>query len=416
MPWKNEIDRLVSHCVVDAAKEGGDRETALQAIKDLIALSPNRGETWFHIGTAREILGDGAASLPEPTTPDGVRWQMLGRLDSASRRGGRERVQELMAAPEFEETIPTPLGRVALRSVGRMLLRDGEEERAFALYVKHLAAVPEEGSRRDAEFLLEEALRRADRDDGEEEGGGALSNLDRAARFVTDAGLDARAGAKVDRKLGRVHQLGQRWTDAVACYRRALEHLPKDDPYRSVLVGDLALATLGVRGTLDLLPTKDRPGAAEAEVLLKAEENQGQGRSYNALYTLGMLAYERGDYAAASAAFREADALMRENRAKARIVHARSRFFLGHCLVALGAQGPDLEEAAKWIGKEASSVSLDPALKEPVFQSLLAVMPDARLPGHGGRERGPRRDDRHEMRGERGERHDRGERQDRGAP
>ena len=36
---------------------------------------------------------------------------------------------------------------------------------------------------------------------------------------------------------------------------------------------------------------------------------------------------------------------MRDNRAKARIVHARSRFYLGHCLIARGAQGEELEEA-----------------------------------------------------------------------
>ncbi len=404
MPWKNEIDRLVSHCVVEGGKEGGDKEAALQTLKDLIGLAPERSASWFHVGTAREIYGDGADSLPAAPSAEAERWEMLGRLDSSSRRGNRERVKELMGAPAFEGALVTPAGRVALRSVGRMLLRDGEVEQAFSLYQRHLAAVPDEGSRRDAEFLLEEALRRADRGDDDAGDSGALAHLDRAARFVKETGLDARAGAKVDRKLGRLHQLGQRWPEAVACYRRALEHLPKDDPYRSVLVGDLALATLGVRGTLDLLPVKDRPNTAEAETLLRTEGNQGEGRSYNALYTLGMLAYERGEHGPAAAAFREADALMRENRAKARIVHARARFFLGHCLVALGAQGPELEEASKLITKDASPAALDPALKETVFQALTAVMPDVRLPGRGQ----PPRE-----RGERGERGDRAERGDR---
>ncbi len=403
MPWKNEIDRLVSHCVLDAGKEGADKARALDAVRDLLALAPGRGASWFHVGVAREVLGEAAAVLPEPTDAEGKQWQMLGRLDSAGRRSGRDRVRELMALPDFEATIPTPAGRVALRAVGRMLLREGEAEQVFSLYKRHLAAVNDEGSKRDAEFLLEEALRRADRDGEEGDGDvNALAHLDRASRFVLEAGLDARAGAKVDRKLGRLHQLGQRWPEAVACYRRALEHLPKDDPYRSVLVGDLALATLGVRGTLDLLPTKDRPGAAEAEVLLTNENSQGEGRSYNALYTLGILAYEKGEFGPAATAFREADALMRENRAKARIVHARSRFFLGHCMLALGAQGPDLEAAAEAITREAGPVSLDPALKDPVMNALLAVMPDARIPvpGGPGRERGERGDG--AERGERG--------------
>ena len=212
----------------------------------------------------------------------------------------------------------------------------------------------------------------------------------RAAAFAEEAGLDARARSKVDRKLGRIHQLAGRGEDATACYRRALDRLSDDDPYRSVLVGDLALATLGVRGTLDLLPVADREGREEAESILVSGQT-GEGRSYNAIYTQGMLAYERADWAAAAASFAEADRLMRENRAKARIVHARSRFFLGHCRLELGAEGEELEEAERAILKNASAVSLDPEIKGPVFDALSEHSPAARIPGRAARSRGSRR-------------------------
>src|SRR5439155_93828 len=153
------------------------------------------------------------------------------------------------------------------------------------------------------------------------------------------------------------------------------------DRYRSVLHGDLALASLAVRGTLDLLPTEGRAGAAEAERLLTADGTQGEGESYNAIYTLGVLAYERGDFQGAAARFREADRLMRETRAKARIVHARSRFFLGACLLRQGATGEALAEAEQYVTRDASAAALEPAVKEPVFGLLAGASPSARIPG-----------------------------------
>lgn len=391
MPWKTEIDRLVHHLVLDAASGGSaDVRRAARAITDLSALAPDRAATHFHAGALEEVLGDRIADeavkeqlvdLPEPDGEGAERWRHLGRLDGASRGGHRERVHELMENPLFESSLEHPEGRIALRAVGRQLLREGEGERAFDLYRTHLAKVREEGSRRDAEFLLEESLRRADRGDTPKEE--TLERLGRAAAFAEEAGLDARARSKVDRKLGRIHQLASRGDDAMDCYRRALDRLPEDDPYRSVLVGDLALATLGVRGTLDLLPVADRESREEAEKILESGQT-GEGRSYNAIYTQGMLAYERSDWAAAAESFAEADRLMRENRAKARIVHARSRFFLAHCLLELGAEGEALDEAERAIVKNASAVSLDPEVKVPVFEALTEHRPDARIPGRSG--------------------------------
>ncbi|MDJ0973861.1 MAG: hypothetical protein QNJ98_05330 [Planctomycetota bacterium] len=400
MPWKSEIDRLVNRVIVDASKGGENEATrVVRTLDDLLDLAPERAESHFHLGTADEIVPTAAQEF-EASEGEGARWRFLGRLEAAARRGERERVYEFMDDALFTETLPSEAGRVALRAVGRMLLRDGEEERAFQAYKTHLDAVDDEGSRRDAAFLLEEALRRADRAARSEEGEeGALARLERAAEFVGEAGLDARSGAKVDRKMGRLHQLGERWDDAAGCYQRALDRLPTEDPYRSVLVGDLALATLGVRGTLDLLPEDEREGRDEAIRILSDEGSEGEGRSYNAIYTLGMLHYETGNHEDALTCFREADQLMRENRAKARIVHARSRFFGGHCALQLGAEDDELDTARKAITRDAGPANLDPDIKEAIFDALLEVDPDARLPGRRGRSR----------RGGRGRREDRPE-------
>ena len=44
---------------------------------------------------------------------------------------------------------------------------------------------------------------------------------------------------------------------------------------------------------------------------------------------------------------------MRENRAKARIVHARARFFLAHCLAMLDTDEEELEGVAKRLQRDA---------------------------------------------------------------
>ena len=54
MPWKNEIDRLVNRCVLDAAKGGAQEvERAKGAVSDLLALAPARAQSHFHLGTGR---------------------------------------------------------------------------------------------------------------------------------------------------------------------------------------------------------------------------------------------------------------------------------------------------------------------------------------------------------------------------
>ncbi len=388
MPWKTEIDRLVHHLVLDSGQgcAAGEVRRAVRTLADLHTLAPDRDASHFHVGALQELVEASGmvdtdeilTDLPDAGAEAARRWQLIGRLDAASRNGTRERVRSLMDSPDFAECLSHAEGRVALRCVGRMLLRDGDGDLAFDLYRRHLAAVDDEGSRRDAEFLLEESLRRADRGDVTLED--ALARLERAAAFAEECSLDARARSKVDRKAGRIHQLEANWESATECYHRALERLPADDPYRSVLVGDLALATLGVRGTLDLLPDPARERRDEAIQILEAAQD-GEGRSYNAIYTLGMLAYEQGEWEKGARHLREADDLMRENRAKARIVHARSRFFLAHCLLEQGVEGDDLDEAQRWITRNAGAVSLEPEFKGPVFDALLARVPDARVPG-----------------------------------
>ena len=389
MPWKTEIDRIVGRALSEAAKAGGNEaERAVRAALDLVELAPDREASHFHLGAIEELMEAQAAELPE-STGQAERWRHLGRLDAASRRGQKERLHALVETELFDETLDQPEGRVALRAVGRPLLREGEDQRVFDWYVRHLQATSDEQSRKDAEFLLEEALRRADRyERGERNEEEVLARLERASAFVRAAGLDPRAGAKVDRKMGRVHQLAERWTEAADCYRRALEGLPEDDAYRSVLVGDLALATLGVRGTLDLLPEDEREGRDEALEILEGEDTEGEGRSYNAIYTMGVLRYEKGDFEGAATAFAEADELMRENRAKARIVHARSRFFRGHCLLKLGAEGETLDEARRLITKDAGPSNLPVEVKDAVFADLGESAPESGRGRRGRRGRG----------------------------
>jgi tetratricopeptide (TPR) repeat protein len=438
MSWQNEIDRTVHSAVLKGADEREPDWPRLRSlVSDLVSINPARPESHFFAGlletlerrapappSAGATSAEGGEATPRatlPETPDGdpALWRALGRLDGAARTGDEAAVRALVEEPWADAALARAReGRAVLRCAGRVLLSAGEEAKVFDLYRRHLHATGEAASRKDAESLLNEVVRRADdalSDGRVEDAAQALRTL---ADFAGAAGLDERVRAKVDRKLGRAHQLAGRYEEAATCFRQAMDRLPADDRYRAVLNGDLALAALRVRGTLDLLPQADRPGTKEAEELLRAGAD-GEGESYNAIYTLAMLAYERGEFEKAADLFGQADRLMDEAHAKARIVHARARFFRGAALLRLSPTPQRLSEAAALVTGDASQAALDPALRDEVFDLLAAAAPDARIPGRsaparaaaGGRgalreDRGPRED--RAPRGERFARHDRG--------
>jgi tetratricopeptide (TPR) repeat protein len=401
MSWQNEIDRTVHSAVLKGADDREpDWERMRTLVSDLVSINPARPESHFFAGLLETLERRGPAparpaATPDsevptsraelPSTPDGdpAIWRALGRLDGAARAGDEAAVRSLVEEPWAETALSRAReGRAVLRAAGRVLLAAGEEGKVFALYRRHLEATGEAASRKDAESLLNEVVRRADDmlSDGRVED--ATQALRTLADFAEAAGLEERVRAKVDRKLGRAHQLAGRFEEAAECFRRAMGRLPEDDRYRAVLNGDLALAALRVRGTLDLLPLADRPGTREAEDLLRAGAT-GEGESYNAIYTLAMLAYERGDFATAADRFGEADRLMDEAHAKARIVHARARFFRGASLLRLQPTGDALSEAVDLVTGDASQAALDPALRDEIFDLLAAAAPGARIPGRG---------------------------------
>ena len=418
MAWKNELDRTVHESLRRAVDDKHpDLTRAIALANDLVALAPHRAPSHFALGMLEELMAgrtvvpapaptpaageaDGEATVPgspdlsslvPSAEEDARRWRWLGRLDTAARMGRSERVLELSAEPTMDEAAARGVeGRVALRAVSRALLGSGHDARAYDLYLRHLAVAGDDAAKKDADGLVGDAVRRADDQIADGDEAGAYEALARALEFTQKAGLDGRAGAKIERKLGRSHQLAGRWEDASTAYRSALGRLDPEDRYRFVLHGDLALASLAVRGTLDLLPVEGRPGGAEAEAVLGSAGGDGEGESYNAIYTLGVLAYERGDWATAATRFREADRLMRETRAKARIVHARARFFLGACLLRQGATGEALAEAESYILRDAQAAALDASVKQPIFDLLALASPGGRLPGRMADSRGER--------------------------
>ena len=414
MSWKNELDRTVHEALRRSLDDRHpDLGRAATLCNDFVSLAPSRAPSHFALGLLEELLEgrpverapDPAATAPaagtattegDPVAPpapptlvaspegDARLWRWLGHLDTAARMGRGERVLALAGEPMMDEAAGRGVeGRLALRAVSRALLASGHDARAYDLYLRHLAVAGDEAAKKDADGLVGDAVRRADDQIADGDEAGAHAALARALEFTQKAGLDGRAGAKIERKIGRSHQLTGRWEEAAVAYRSALARLDPEDRYRFVLHGDLALASLKVRGTLDLLPVEGRAGGAEAEKVLGDAGGDGEGESYNAIYTLGVLAYERGDWAAAAVRFREADRLMRETRAKARIVHARARFFLGACLLRQGATGEALAEAEGYVLRDAQAAALEAAVKEPIFELLALASPGARLPGRG---------------------------------
>ena len=391
MPWKTEIDRLVHHLVLDAAP-GGSRGRAARRACHRGPLRPRAGShprptstpvpsrRCSEAASKRKPCAPSSRSCPGLAGEGAERWRHLGRLDGASRGGHRERVRELMEDPLFEASLDHPEGRVALRAVGRHAAarrrgraglrplpappRGGDRRRAAAATPssssRSRSAVPTAATRsRKRRSSASSAPRRSPRRPASTPAPAARSTASSAACTNSPAAARTRRRATAARST-----VCPRTIPTAAC-SSATSRWPR--------------WACAARSTCCPSPTAS--GREEAEEILETGQT-GEGRSYNAIYTLGMLAYERGDYESGRRrAFREADQLMRENRAKARIVHARSRFFLGHCLLELGAEGEELDEAERAILKNASAVSLDPEIKGPVFDALVEHKPDARIPG-----------------------------------
>jgi tetratricopeptide (TPR) repeat protein len=246
-------------------------------------------------------------------------------------------------------------------------------ERLYDSYAKHPPPHNDEGCCKTGRCRRRGPPRRRRLPDGESDG--ATSALSRALAFAAAAGLEGRVGSKIQRKLGRAHQLAGRYAEATVCYRDALDRLPADDRYRSVLLGDLALTTLGVRGTLDLLPQDaPRPGSDDAERLLTeggAAGSGAEGESYNAIYTLGVLAYERADFVKAADRFREAARARREGPHRTR---ARASSSAPAC--ARRRDGRDARRGRR-LPRDGSAAALDASVKPTSTSSVTCRRPAA---------------------------------------
>ena len=372
---------------------------------DLIARGPDRAESHFHLGAVGRGLrrGDRGGARPRPTD-EGERWRHLGRLDSGGApRSHREHVHELMEDPMFDDAIEHPEGRVALRAVGRMLLaRTAKDEQVFDYYTRHLGAVDDEGSRRDAEFLLEEAP--------------APCRPLRARRAATKNEV-ARASGRAPRPLpsppvsSRVPPPRSiaRWDACTSsasagrmpqdCYRRALEHLPDGRPVPQ-------RARRGSRARHPRRARHARPPAGSRIAKGREEAKQHPFRERSRRRRGPLL---QRDLHARHALLRDrrprrtAAELLRRGRCSscgrtaprpASSMRARASSS-GHCLLHTGRRGGRARvRRGSYIQRDAGASNLDASRsRSPVFDDLREAMPDARVPGRRGgrgrRERGP---------------------------
>ena len=277
--------------------------TAVRRRRPTAAAPPSRSS---RLAAAEAPRGPAAEAAPAARPPSPRRragdpslWRWLGALDGAARSRRSERVNELSADPHLDVALGRAReGRSLLRSLSRSLGSAADQERLYDLYAKHLAATNDEGSRKDADGMLGDAVRRADDRLSDGESDGATSALARALAFATAAGLEGRVGSKIQRKLGRAHQLAGRYPEATVCYRDALDAPARRRPLP--LRAARRPRADHARGARHPRPPPEGRAAPriaeEAERMLTeggAGGSGGEGESYNAIYTLGVLAYER---------------------------------------------------------------------------------------------------------------------------
>ena len=303
------LDRLLQQ-QVHLAEQGKVRARDVeQQIKDLAGLDPQRPASAFHLGYAQVLLG----SPPPKPLPTGsaARWYLFGRLRAHERRGDVQRIAglirddvalvDLLAEPEIAgECVPV---------VMRSLLWSGQLSLALRA-VEYLAA---HGDDANSSMLIDasltDLLTRIEQREPEEDGESALPVLERCVELPAFAALDSDVRARFRLALAAELLAASEFERAHTELSLALELAGDARLVVSRARALLALAEMRLHDCDDLEPRGTRPERDAANMWLQPIDPADAGSGEvdpQALFCLGILAYETGDFADAESAFHAA--------------------------------------------------------------------------------------------------------------
>lgn len=344
MAWENALDRLILRQIHQA--EGKEmRSTELERLLgDLLELGGARPQAYFHSGYAQALLGLGPGPEKLGLAPgsDRARWYRFGQLKAHDRKGEKEWVATLV---EERGALLDLLRDGAIAwSLLPILLRaffwKGDLDASISL-VEFLE--PSGGGGEGGPELiwaaLTDILTQLERRPEPSEGPSNRELLRRCQAHPAYAALPVEVRARFELCLGRTYLEACEWAEAAACCQQAAGLAVRGSRQAAAAWTHLAWARLGVRGCLEIAPEPERPGREQAFEALEracADPERGLVESF---FTRGLLAYEIGRFAQASADFDQALVLNRRGAGPEADEIGRLRFFQAAALLAGGAEG-----------------------------------------------------------------------------
>ncbi len=340
MAWETALDRLVLS-QIHAAEKGDLRPKDVeQLIRDLHGLAPSRPTTAFHMGYATALLG---LDLPaDQSDPAQRRWHLFGRVRGHDRCGERNWVADLLqnTSAVMELLQDAAIARQCLPLVLRTLFWCED----LALAVRALEFLATEAQTEESQMLVDAGLSdllsrlevREDRDNEEFEP--TASILEKCIGLPCFDRLPDDVRARYHHALGARRLAASEFEAARAPLQRAIELATRHPRVESAARGLLALSELRVHETLELEPRAERAERAAALEILDGHD-EAETTVPEALFVLGVLSYETGDFQRAQRCCDRALADLRRVNGRDVQLIDRTRFFLAASILAAGNTG-----------------------------------------------------------------------------
>jgi len=341
------LDRLITRAIVEAGSgiTGAASQDDIEQIVDEFArLNVARHRSYFHLGFADLLLGDGARAELDSENSSRRAWYSSGAIHGLMRERNFEGVTEL--AEQFRDSIrllgsgrhPASASCVPLLAQA-FVGADRAPELGLILTPQGLAL----GEPRTAAFghLLRFVTGHL-RLGRVEDAAPLLDLLMSAMSFRGHAGLpvDEDLAREIHRRNAHRLRLQRQWDRADAAIRELLE--TGADSREGMLRADLGMLACHKCGLAELtLPASPGPRAAFAESLTPGEAHfrasaECSGPGGHGEYALGVLLLARDEREQALPYFERAVASMRRNPDVYRQLNllARAKVYLGICLAA----------------------------------------------------------------------------------
>lgn len=335
MGFDTELDRLLLQQIHLAEKGEAKPETVQKQLLDLGKLAGPRQQSAYLFGYAKVLLG-----LDLGPVPDGNlrRWFVFGNMRAHERRGERNWIADLVQDTQaLVDLLADPvLAAQVLPLCVRTLFWCGDLKLALRA-IEYLAS---QSIGPDVTLVVDAAItdlltRLEKREEAEDE----ESTASILAKVMGIPGFDrlpTDVRARYHKALAERLLAASEWDKASEEAKTATALTEGSPRMQSAARAVAALATMRVHRLQDLEPRSQRAERKSAQEHVGHADGQGEQAAPAAHFVQAMLAYESGDFGAASRGFESAVQGMRRQDGRDDVLSDRARFFQAAALLAEG--------------------------------------------------------------------------------